>query len=374
MSQELQAAPITVTQRAVAALGYDNEKALLEQVAQSKHLVEITNEDSYKQVHTARMVLKNGRIEIQNRGKTAREDATKFSKAVIEEEKRLIGLISPEEQRLQKIQDDHDEAEERAKQDRIEAEVRRVEGIKERIGEIRSAVEACTRYDSSAELIAKHLGTVERIVIDESFAELEREAADTKIATLARLRDAHASALAREEERRKASEAQAELEKLRAEQTAREAKERSEREERERQEREKREAEEKAAREKLAAEQAEVARQQKVEQDRIDAENKRLADARAEFEAEQAEAKRKADEAAAARLAAEEAERHRLAEVERQKQEAAEAERKKTEAAEKLARKSKYPGEALIVDTLVKHFGVTDTVVRSWLIELRKAA
>lgn len=370
MSKEL-----TVTQRAVTALGYENEKQLTELAAQSKDLLRVTNEDSYKQIHAARIVLKNSRIEIEKRGKAAREDATKFSKAVIEEEKRLIGLIKPEEDRLQTIQTEHDDAEERAREAKILAEQKRVEDIQEHISDIRKWLELCTRYDTPAETIAVNIKDLSALEItDERFQEFRSQADEVKTAVLTKLREAHTAAVAREEEKREAAKAQAELAKLRAEQAERETKERAEREERERQEREKREAEEKAAREKLAAEQAEVARKQKIENDRIAAENKRLADERAAFEAEQAEAKRKADEAERARLAAEEAERKKKLEAERLQREADEAERKRKEEAEKLARKSKYPGEALIVDTLAKHFGVTETVVRSWLVELRKAA
>lgn len=299
---------------------------------------------------------KGGKAKLLKLGKDLDSRAEKITEEILAIEEPIDQQIKLEEQRK-----------DREKQAKIEAELKRTEAIKERINEIRGAVEACTRYNSKAELIAQHIEDIQRIDIDESFAEFQQEASDTKTATLARLYDAHTNALAREEEKRKADEAQAELAKLRAEAAAREAKERAEREERERQERlkreaeekaarEKREAEEKAAREKLAAEQAERARLQKIEQDRIDAENRKLAAERAEFERQQEEARRKA------------------AEEERQRQIAAEAERKRKEEAERLAKKAKFPGEKIIVDTLMEHFGVPEAVVKNWLSQLRAAA
>lgn len=363
MSTELAEAPkagtaLTVTHRAVLAIGLtDAKKEELKQLAaKTASITAITNGDGYKQVHAARMVLKNERIELEKLGKAAREDATAFSKAVIAQEKIAIGLIEPEEKRLQALQDEHDAKEERARQAKIEAEQKRVEAIQERLTEIRAVVEVCTRYNSTATEIAEHMDDIERIVIDDSFEEFRSTAEDAKIATLAKLREAHAAALTREDEQRRAAAAQAELERLRAENAVREAKETAERQERERVEREAREAEEKAARERLAAEQAEIARKQKEEQDRIDAENARLAAERAEFQRQQDEAQRKAYEAERQRVAAEQAEQKRRDEI------------------AAAAKKAKYPGDAAVIDVLVKHFGVTEAVVRGWLSQLKVAA
>lgn len=351
MSNEL-----TVKDRAVVALGYENEKQLVELAGKSKELTKVTNDDSYKQIHSARMALKNCRVEIEKRGKAAREDATKFSKAVIEEEKRLIGLIQPEESRLQAIQAAHDDAVEIERQRKVEIEMRRVQDLQDRLTEIRAVVEVCTRYNCTSDEIAEHMGDIERIPVDDTFQEFRQQAEEAKAATLNKLRDAHVAAKSREEEKRKADEAHAELAKLRAEAAARDARERAEREAREMAERQQREAAEKAQREQLAAEQAERARLQKIEQDRINAENKKLADERAAFDRQQAEARRQAE--------AEEA--RKRAEVE--------AERKRKEEAERLAKKAKYPGDAAIVSALMEHFGVPEAVVKAWFNQLRKVA
>ena len=92
---------LTVQERAIAALGLAKTKEQLTELAKSTaDLVRITNDDSYKQIHAARMVLKNQRLEITQMGRDAREDAKSFSKAVIAEESLLIELIQPEEDRL----------------------------------------------------------------------------------------------------------------------------------------------------------------------------------------------------------------------------------------------------------------------------------
>ncbi|MGR3504901.1 MAG: hypothetical protein ACU0B7_03410 [Paracoccaceae bacterium] len=57
-----------------------------------------------KTVRDCRISLKNARVEITKTGKAMRDDATKFSRAVIAREKELIAIIEPEEQRLQKIE------------------------------------------------------------------------------------------------------------------------------------------------------------------------------------------------------------------------------------------------------------------------------
>ncbi len=361
MSKELQTSNpvmLPVAQRAAIALGLTDEKKaeLKALAARTATITAITNADGYKQVHAGRMALKNERIELQKIGKAARQDATDYSKAVIAQENSAVEIIEPEEKRLQALQDEADAKEEREQKERAEAEQRRVEGIKARIAEIRGAVEACTRFDSKAELIAQHIEDVQRIDIDGSFAEFQLEASDTKVATLARLYDAHINAQAREEEQRQAAAARAELEKLRADAAAREARERAERETRELAERQEREAAEKAQREQLAAEQAERARVQKIEQDRIDAENRKLAEERAAFERQQAEARAKT-EAEEARKRAE-----------------ADAERKRKEEADRLAKKAKFPGERAIVDALMEHFAVPEAVVQKWLSQLKQVA
>lgn len=220
---------LTVPQRAVAALGYNEEtrKELTTLAAGSAHIIEITNDDGYKQCHAARMALKNTRIEITKRGKTAREDAQAFSKAVIAEEIALIALIATEEDRLEKLQTDHDDRIEAEKQAKAAAELARVESLKERVAELRGN-QALTIHDGS-ELISQHYEDLQQITVDESFEEYEQQAQDARLAGLTRLNTLYKAAVAHEAEqaRLKAEAAQAEQlrkenEQLRAEKAERE--------------------------------------------------------------------------------------------------------------------------------------------------------
>ena len=80
---------IALHQRAVVAIGYEKTVAELEQLAaKSADIVEITNADGYNQVHQARVQLKFTRIDIEKKGKAAREDATQFRDAVIDQTRR----------------------------------------------------------------------------------------------------------------------------------------------------------------------------------------------------------------------------------------------------------------------------------------------
>lgn len=132
---------LTVVQRASVALGAtEHEKKLVELAKQSVAITTISNNGGLQECHAARMRLKNARIEIEKLGKSARDDATKFSKAVIAEEARLVALIEPEEKRLQAIQDAWDAAREAERIAHENAE-------RERLARIQEAIE---RYLESA--------------------------------------------------------------------------------------------------------------------------------------------------------------------------------------------------------------------------------
>jgi hypothetical protein len=124
MSKKKELVPVSV--RAAKALAMqDRETELVELAASTADITAITNPDGYKQVRSARLVLKNLRVDIQNAGKQAREDATAFQKAVIAEEKRLIKLIEPEETRLEALEVAEDERIAAVKQAEIDAEAAR---------------------------------------------------------------------------------------------------------------------------------------------------------------------------------------------------------------------------------------------------------
>jgi hypothetical protein len=100
---------LTVEDRAKLALN-KNDDALIELAARSRGLLKIETKDHYAEIKTAENVLVKTRLNIKEVGKAARDDATKFSKAVIAEENRLVALIEPEEERLKKLRFDWDEA------------------------------------------------------------------------------------------------------------------------------------------------------------------------------------------------------------------------------------------------------------------------
>lgn len=89
------------------------------------------------QVHNAAMKVKRARTTIERVGKEARDDATKFSRAIIAEQNRLIAIIEPEEERLLTLRDGWDAEQEKIKEAAAAAERLRVEQIMGRIDAIK---------------------------------------------------------------------------------------------------------------------------------------------------------------------------------------------------------------------------------------------
>lgn len=294
MTTEL--API---ERARSVLAYSETKArLAELAAKSERIVDITTPAGYQEAHRARMELKNTRVEVQRRGKEAREDATAYSKAVIAAEKELVAVIEPEESRLQALQDAWDAAREAERQAKIRAEQERVEAIQNRITDIRFGNP--DRDNRTAAGLRESLADAEAVVIDDSFAEFAEKAAAVKADTIERIKG-----LIAEAEQREAAEA------------------------------------------KRAAEAAAKAEADRIEAERLAAERAELERQRAELRAQQEAAAKAQAEAEAAQRAAEEAKRQaeedaRRAEIERQR----EAERVAREAAEAQAQAAREAAAA----------------------------
>lgn len=333
---------LTLPQRAAVALGSAEHETKLKELA-IKHadITVIKNPAGREQAHAAMMTLANARVSITKAGKAARDDATKFSAAVIAEEKRLIAIIEPEESRLRTMRDDWDAEREREKQAKAEAEKNRIAALQERIAEIRGAVGAASMC--SPDLVLEHIGDVERMAIDASFEEFQGQAQLAKDETLDKLREIHAAAVAREEEAARLKAEREELERLRKEAAEREAVAAAARADEERQARAAREAEEKRLAEQRAAQEAELRAQR-------EAHEKQLAADRAEADriAREQEAKLRADREEAARIdrerwAAEQEELRKVreaqaAEAKRIADERAELERRQREAEEQHRR------------------------------------
>jgi len=311
MTTETTSTELTVQDRAAVALGSDKTRAdLVALVKKSAAILEIKNKPGRDECHSAAMALVKARTTIQKIGKDARDDATKFSKAVIEEERSLCGITAAEEARLLALRDDWDAKIAAEKAAKEEAERKAVALIRERINVMRDHLTAAAGKPSS--VIADLISVLKPLEISlEEFGDLAGEAAQVKQQVLDRLDMMLDQAQEAEAEAARVAAERAELARQRAEQEARE-----------KAERERVAAEQKAAAEKLAAERAEFERQQaqaRAEQKARDdadrarrdeedrkarearaAEDKRIADARAALEAEQ----RKVREAEEARAAA----------------------------------------------------------------------
>lgn len=335
---------LTLVDRAKVALRTtDCEPALAELVRKTADITEIKNADGRTQCHTAYMTLKKRRTDIRSAGKDARDDATKFSTAIIAEENRLVALIEPEEKRLQKIRDDWDAAREAERIAKAQAEQQRKDGIRAKIDELRAV--PLNLMDAPSAKIATALEDMEAFeVTADVFAEFVDAAHAARIEVVSKLKSMHKAAVHRETEAARLAAEREQLERERAEQAERDRIAAAARAEQDRIDRERREAEEARARAEREAEQrkldeqrAEIARQQAE----LAAERQRIADeeaARLRAEEAVAAAKRRAAEEAAEAGRREEAAR---AEAERAAQAARERAQAEREEAERRAREAK---------------------------------
>lgn len=322
---------LTVQARAAVALGSSKAEAeLIELAGKSKSIVTITNKDGRAECHQAAMTAKEARINVEKAGKSAREDATAFSKAVISEEARLVALIKPEETRLIELRDGWDAKVKADKEAAEEIERQRVAGIKNRIDAIKQAPMHASLLDSKNAQI--HLDITGQVEIDDSFGEFYGDAVEAKAGAVAKLREIVAAKV----------EAEATAARIKAEQEAEAVRLATERE-------------------RMAAERAELDRQQAEQRA---AEEKRQAEERARLDAERAELNRQRREIEAAQeeqrhiTEAEQAERNRVAAEEIRR---LDAERKE---AEKLAAANHIEQPIVMVESVVKESLTTDQTIK----------
>ncbi|MEY4951750.1 MAG: hypothetical protein RL299_174 [Pseudomonadota bacterium] len=125
-------------ERAALALNSSQtERDLRELAVKHTSIQAIKDKAGRDQAHGAAMEVKRARTTIERIAKEARDDATKFSRAVIAEQNRLVAIIEPEEQRLLTLRDDWDVEQERIKEAAAAAERLRVEQIMGRIDAIK---------------------------------------------------------------------------------------------------------------------------------------------------------------------------------------------------------------------------------------------
>lgn len=321
---------LTVVQRAALALGASEyEKELIALAVKHKDITAITNEAGRDDCHSAYMELKAERVAIEKKGKDARDDATKFAKAVISEEDRLVKIIGGEEERLKGIRDKWDAAEEAKRLEAAEAEVRRVVGHQDAIARIKGVpAHAVGKSAADIKLLLEATRTTE---IGPAFEEFRVEAEDALRSSLAQLCVVLAGQQAIENDAARAEKDRAELEERRRADAEREALAEAERAETKR-----------LADEAIAAERAqqEKAHAESLAAQRAEQEQE-LATQRARLDADRAEQQRRDEEAAAMRAEEERLLAARRAEI--ATEEAALAERLRKEA-----------DEAAQVDALVR--------------------
>lgn len=216
---------MTVQDRAAVALGSSKtEQDLKELAAKNTAIVAIVDRPGREQAHGAAMELKRARVHIEKTSKEARDDATKFSKAVIEEEKRLVSIIQPEESRLIALRDGWDAEQQRIKEEAERIERARITAIHERISNIRGyhalALE-CRTSERIDALLEKLVATWIGYDFEYDFAEFGEEAKEAYNQTHQRMSALAQQKLEEEIERAAVKAAQeAEAAKLKAEREA----------------------------------------------------------------------------------------------------------------------------------------------------------
>ncbi len=87
----------------------------------------IEDKAGYEKVHDARMKIVSLRVKVTKHGKEMREEAVKYSKDIIAEEKRVIGLMEPIEQHLLQEEKAIDDAKAEIKMAKARAEEARIQ-------------------------------------------------------------------------------------------------------------------------------------------------------------------------------------------------------------------------------------------------------
>jgi len=243
--------PAAPEERAALALNATKTAADLRALVE-KHTplkgIEVKDKATRDQLHGAGMELRTARTTVAKIAKDARDDATKFSKAVIAAEKELIAITEPLEEALLAQRDAWDEAERVRKEAEAAAERARLLAISEKIAALRNYLTLASQCRSSERIQALFDKLAVEEVTAEVYAEFEDEAAQAKAETLARIKPVLEAKQA-EEAAREAEQRRIEAERLAAAEAQRAAAEAQ------------RQADEAAA--KVAAQQAELERQQR---------------------------------------------------------------------------------------------------------------
>ena len=223
-------ATLPPAQRAVIVLNSTKTEADLKQLATSLKAITMVNSPAGRdQAHALAMTARGARTTIEKAGKSARDDATKFSKAIIAEEDRLIEIIQPEETRVLGLRNGWDaaeaarrEAEAQKERDRIAAHQAVIDRIKSMPGLARESrtADMAMQLLSTLHAIDTFSGCLEeftdaahaaKIAADEQIADIieAKQAAEAEQARIKATQEAESARLA--EQARIQAEQQAEL-------------------------------------------------------------------------------------------------------------------------------------------------------------------
>lgn len=256
---------------------------------------EVRTTKGMEEAKAARAAIREPRYEIERVRKAAKAPILALGKELDSRAKTITDEILAIEAPIDEQIKAEEARKDREKQEKIEAEQRRVQSLQERVAELRGN-QSLSVLDGSA-LIAEHIGDLRNIPVDESFDEYRQHAEDAKAAGIARLEALHTAALEHEAEQARIRTEREELAKLRAEAEKRGAEDRARLAEEERQAKIARDAEAVRAAAELAAQRERIAAEEAAAKAARDEEARKLAAERAEFERQQAEARRQREEA-----------------------------------------------------------------------------
>lgn len=206
--------------RAAIALGSGaTELVLKELVSKSARIVDVIDVDGRSEAHRAGMELRNVRTAIAKTGKAAREDATAFSKAVIEEERRLTGLVTPEEDRVIALRDKFDAKVAAEKAEREAKEAARKAGLQAKVDGIRN-IPLSLAGESSAAIAAEIAALRDFAPAADEFYDYATAAQDAANAAILTLMSMHEAVVVKEEAAAAAEATRVEAARLAAEQEA----------------------------------------------------------------------------------------------------------------------------------------------------------
>ena len=175
-----------VEQRAALALeSSKTEQDLRALVDQLKTVTVVNSPAGRDQAHALAMTATRARTAIEKAGKAARDDATKFSKAVIAEEARLIALVEPEEKRVKGLRDAWDKAEAERKEAEAQRERNRIAAHQAVIEQIKGypVLAAQARTSTMALQMLERLTAIDVSGLEEfaEAAQIEKRKADERI-------------------------------------------------------------------------------------------------------------------------------------------------------------------------------------------------